>query len=158
LYAYGNDTIQALNERLVISGLSQYILYIWYRYRQIPTFGQDTIRRFTANASAMRKLGARDFEDLLQVSFLSCSIANTDQMQCAIPVFEGLLPKKHDWIVHKLLFELSTWHGLAKLRLHTKTTVSDLEHSTTGLGIFLRQVEKEVCNAYVTSELSERHG
>jgi len=74
-------------------------------------------------------------------------------MQCAIPVFEGLLPKKHDRIVRKLLFELSTWHGLAKLRLHTETTVADLEHSTTRLGIFLRQFEKEVCNAYLTSEL-----
>ena len=37
------------------------------RYRQIPSFGQDTIRRFHKNASAMKKLGACDFEDLLQV-------------------------------------------------------------------------------------------
>jgi len=46
----------------------------WYSYRQIPTFGQDTIRRFTANASAMRKLGARDFEDLLQVFLFHSSL------------------------------------------------------------------------------------
>jgi len=37
------------------------------RYRQVPTFGRDTIRRFHENASAMKKLAARDFEDLLQV-------------------------------------------------------------------------------------------
>ena len=37
-------------------------------YRQVPTFGKDTIRRFSGNASAMKKLAARDFEDLLQVS------------------------------------------------------------------------------------------
>ena len=37
------------------------------RYRQIPTFGRDTIRRFSHNISEMRQLGARDFEDLLQV-------------------------------------------------------------------------------------------
>ena len=37
-------------------------------YRRVPTFGRDTIRRFSGNASAMKKLAARDFEDLLQVS------------------------------------------------------------------------------------------
>jgi hypothetical protein len=37
------------------------------RYRQIPTFGGATIRRFSQNASGMKKLAARDFEDLLQV-------------------------------------------------------------------------------------------
>lgn len=47
-----------------------YILSLHDSYRQIPTFGGDTIRRFSANASAMRKLAARDFEDLLQVCFL----------------------------------------------------------------------------------------
>ena len=38
-----------------------------YRYRQIPTFGSGTIRKFSQNSSEMRKLAARDFEDLLQV-------------------------------------------------------------------------------------------
>ncbi len=40
------------------------------RYRQVPTFGRDTIRKFSSNVSEMRKLAARDFEDLLQVDFL----------------------------------------------------------------------------------------
>jgi hypothetical protein len=33
----------------------------------VPTFGQSTIRRFSTNASEMKKLAARDYEDLLQV-------------------------------------------------------------------------------------------
>jgi hypothetical protein len=33
----------------------------------MPTFGSSTIRRFASNASEMKKLAARDFEDLLQV-------------------------------------------------------------------------------------------
>ena len=37
------------------------------RYRQIPSFGRDTIRRFAANCSEMKKMAARDFENLLQV-------------------------------------------------------------------------------------------
>jgi hypothetical protein len=38
-------------------------------FRNIPTFGSSTIRRFATNASEMKKLAARDFEDLLQVIF-----------------------------------------------------------------------------------------
>ena len=36
-------------------------------FRAMPTFGSSTIRRFATNASEMKKLAARDFEDLLQV-------------------------------------------------------------------------------------------
>ena len=43
------------------------ILKFKYRFRQISTFGRDTIRKFSNNTSAMKKLVARDFEDLLQV-------------------------------------------------------------------------------------------
>jgi hypothetical protein len=52
-----------------------------------------------------------------------------------------------------MLFELSTWHALAKLRLHTETTVCELEASTTRLGAILRRFESEVCSAYDTREL-----
>lgn len=40
------------------------------RFRLIPTFGRSTIRRFVNNVSEMKKLAARDFEDILQV----CSV------------------------------------------------------------------------------------
>jgi hypothetical protein len=69
LYAQGGDGIQILNKRLVLifsfNDLVNYLL----RYRDIPTFGRDTIRKFVHNASGMKKLAARDFEDLLQVRY-----------------------------------------------------------------------------------------
>ena len=37
------------------------------RFRQISTFGQFPIRHFHNNVSEMKKLAARDFEDILQV-------------------------------------------------------------------------------------------
>ena len=37
------------------------------RYRQTPTFGLATIRKFSANSSEMKRMAARNFEDLLQV-------------------------------------------------------------------------------------------
>jgi hypothetical protein len=50
----------------LIHGIS-YHVQLAYRYRFIPTFGCDTIRRFSNNVSEMKKLAGRDFEDLLQV-------------------------------------------------------------------------------------------
>ena len=51
------------------------------------------------------------------------------------------------------MFELATWHGFAKLRLHTETTVQDLENSTARLGDQLRNFMKTVCPEYNTYDL-----
>jgi hypothetical protein len=59
----------------------------------------------------------------------------------------------HDVIVRKLLFELATWHGLAKLRQHTETNVHDLENSTVRLGNLLRSFQQDVCSQYQTFDL-----
>ena len=76
----------------------------------------------------------------------------TSPFQCAIPVFEGLLPSSsHDVIVRKLL--LATWHGLAKLRQHTETNIGDLENSTIQLGNMLRLFQQDICSQYQTFDL-----
>jgi hypothetical protein len=38
------------------------------RFRDIPSFGRATIRRFSHDVTAMKKLAAHDYEDILQVS------------------------------------------------------------------------------------------
>lgn len=48
---------------------------------------------------------------------------------------------------------MATWHGLAKLRLHTDSTLSDLENSSTRLGDLLRKFKTDVCRAYATRDL-----
>jgi hypothetical protein len=63
------------------------------------------------------------------------------------------LPKKHDRVIQKLIFELATWHGLAKLRLHTDSTLLDLENSATRLGDILRKFKVEICGEYATRDL-----
>lgn len=60
LYAHGNGAVQTLNQR----------------YRLVPTFGRSTIRRFTEDASAMKKMAARNYEDLLQVQCFSCEVSS----------------------------------------------------------------------------------
>lgn len=44
-----------------------------------------------------------------------------------------------------LLFELATWHGLAKLRMHTDTTLDFLDSSTIRLGQLLRDFNATTC-------------
>ena len=70
LYAQGNDSIQVLNKRYSLHFGLVFILLTnnFSSYRMIMPFGRGIIRRFHANASAMKKLAGRDFEDLLQVS------------------------------------------------------------------------------------------
>ena len=63
------------------------------------------------------------------------------------------MPKNHDKIILKLLFELATWHGLAKLRLHTESTLNDLENSATRLGKILRTFKTDLCSQYGTRDL-----
>jgi hypothetical protein len=64
-----------------------------------------------------------------------------------------LLDPENNAIVLDLLFELATWHGLAKLRLHTESTLSVLEASTSWLGVALRKFSSTTCEAFDTREL-----
>lgn len=74
-------------------------------------------------------------------------------LQCAIPAFEHLLPAPHNEIILDLLFEFAYWHALAKLRLHTDTTLSFLETSTKRLGRYARRFAATTCKAFRTVEL-----
>ncbi|KAF8155662.1 hypothetical protein B0H34DRAFT_859991 [Crassisporium funariophilum] len=121
LVAHGETAVQELN----------------HRYCAVPTFGRSTIRRFGENASSMKKLAARNYEDLLQ---------------CAIPVFEGLLPEPHNDTILSLLFTMGEW-TLGKLRMHTETSLNWLEQCTTDLGCQLRKFKTHTCSAFETKEL-----
>ncbi|KAI0365862.1 hypothetical protein BV20DRAFT_1027357 [Pilatotrama ljubarskyi] len=123
LYAVGEDTIQELNSR----------------YRQVPSFGRSTIRRFASNVSSQGHLAARDFEA---------------RLLCFIPAYEHLLARKSDnKNVLELVFSLATWHALAKLREHTDITLDGLDNATVSVGRDVRVFAKSVCVNYVTFEL-----
>ena len=69
LYAAASDgkLVTELDRRYVNSTFFNDIVFNGSRFRDIPTFGSSTIRRFASNTSEIKKLAARDFEDLLQV-------------------------------------------------------------------------------------------
>ena len=74
-------------------------------------------------------------------------------IQCAIPVFDGLLPEPHNTLVLQLLFDLAHWHGLAKLRMHTDSTLELLSQVTIALGNRMRKFQAKTCAAFKTREL-----
>ncbi|KAF9474973.1 hypothetical protein BDN70DRAFT_814828 [Pholiota conissans] len=119
-------------------GIDDLIVELDQRYRKISTFGHGTIRKFAANSSEMKKLAARDFEDLLQ---------------CAIPCFEGLLDEPHNRRLMKLLYRTAEWHALAKLRMHTDPTIELLEELTVVFGKLMREFRDLTCSEFATIEL-----
>ena len=129
------------------------------RFRQVPTFGRFTIRRFHNNVSEMKKLAARDFEDILQVrtppQHVSPSLhANAHlSFKCSIPVFEGLLPEPFNGMLLRLLYKAAEWHALAKLRLHTDPTLDLLEAVTKEFGCLMRQFRDKTSGEFNTVEL-----
>ncbi|KAF9056169.1 hypothetical protein BJ165DRAFT_1522113 [Panaeolus papilionaceus] len=121
-----------------VSGSDTQVNELDRRFAVISTFGHGTIRNFAANSSEMKKMAARDFEDLLQ---------------CSIPVFEGLLDEPHNQRLMKLLYCMAEWHALAKLRMHTNRTIALLQELTTELGKQLRHFRDTTCVDFQTFEL-----
>ncbi|KAI6105954.1 hypothetical protein EDD16DRAFT_1695719 [Pisolithus croceorrhizus] len=126
LYAMDPTLISMLNER----------------FSTILPFGIDGIRHFPPNVAEMRQRVARHFEDMLQV----CRI-------CSIPAFEGLFPAKDDAIIRMLLFYLSEWHALAKLRMHSDNSLTRLDEALKRLAAKIWRFQKYTCNAFKTHEL-----
>jgi len=70
--------LDSVDPRLVVELDRRYVYSVFWKllldfgcdsYREIPSFGRDTIRRFSANCSELKKMAARDFENLLQVCY-----------------------------------------------------------------------------------------
>jgi hypothetical protein len=70
-----------------------------------------------------------------------------------MPAFEGLLEGQHNRRLMKLLYRLSEWHSLAKLRMHTDTSLELMEEVTKELGDLLRQFRRLTCSHFSTVEL-----
>lgn len=81
-------------------------------------------------------------------------LPQTDIFQCAIPVFDGLLPEPHNSVIMRLLFICSHWHSLAKLRMHTDDTLKILDDATRKIGAEFRKFATKTCSAFNTRELA----
>ncbi|TEB29588.1 hypothetical protein FA13DRAFT_1792912 [Coprinellus micaceus] len=79
------------------------------RFRQVPTFGTDTICRFAIDTSEMKKLATCNFEDILQI------------------IFDGLLPDtEENCQLLKLLYRTAELHTFAKMCFQSEDTIEHL--------------------------------
>lgn len=69
-----------------------------------------------------------------------------------MPGFEGLFGIQWDGKIQELLFTVCYWHGLAKLRMHSDSTLKLLNIETTGLGNSLRFFTSVICQQFDTFE------
>ena len=72
-----------------------------------------------------------------------------------MPVFEGLLPPKHEDITQTLIFRLAEWHALAKLRLQMEDTLALLDQALRWHGAQVHQFQRVTCAAFETKELPQ---
>jgi len=69
-----------------------------------------------------------------------------------MPCINGLLPEPHNTTVLSMLFVLGTWHSLAKLRMHTDSSLKLLDDTTTCLGIALHYFTWVTCPEFTMKE------
>ena len=73
--------------------------------------------------------------------------------QCAIPVFDGLLPNHCNDFILELLFICTHWYGLAKLCLHLDNTLDILDDVAAKLGWQFHEFCDKICPQFQTHEL-----
>jgi len=78
--------------------------------------------------------------------------------QCSIPVFDGLLIEPFNGMLLRLLYKAAEWHALAKLRLHTDSTLDLLESVTREFGRLTRQFRDKTADKFNTVELPREAG
>ena len=68
-------------------------------------------------------------------------------------MFEDLLPNPHNDRLMKLLYKTAEWHALAKLRMHSETTLKTLDILTKEFGHLMRDFRDMTCSQFATVEL-----
>ena len=56
----------------------------------------------------------------------------------------------------KLLYQTAEWHALAKLHMHTETSLSLLESLTTEFGLLMQNFQNQTCSHFATVELPRK--
>ncbi|KAH9916588.1 uncharacterized protein BXZ73DRAFT_105780 [Epithele typhae] len=112
------------------------------RFRQVPSFGAATIHKFCGNVCELKHMAARDLEDILQT---------------IIPCIEGLLPPSTNESVLTLLFVCAYWHALAKMRLHSDSSLDLLDDTTALLGHEMRYFAAITCPQFDARETAAEY-
>jgi hypothetical protein len=78
-------------------------------------------------------------------------------VNCELPVFEGIFPEEDDEQIQKLIWDRLVFHGYAKLRMRTDSTMETMESALLDLGNSLRHIVEAACPNFDTRELPREH-
>ena len=78
--------------------------------------------------------------------------------QCSIPPFEGLLPEPFNEKLLRLLYKVAELHALAKLRMHTDSTLNILKAVTREFSHLMQQFCNETSEKFDTILLPHEAG
>ncbi|KAJ8078351.1 hypothetical protein PM082_000558 [Marasmius tenuissimus] len=116
------------------------IEYLDQRYRQVPTFGNGTIRWFKSKVSQFTKFAGRNYQDALQA-------CDGPQSNCNVySSFHSLFPPELDNLIQDVLFVFTTYDSYYNLRQHMDSTIQSLRTATSELGDYLHWYLKAVAS------------
>ncbi|KAK0480956.1 hypothetical protein EDD18DRAFT_1113397 [Armillaria luteobubalina] len=108
----------AFSEKLLPEGINIYELFVPDQMHEVEGGGWKSY--FTHLICICHACGSDIVQELnkwndttSQKKFAACDYEDT--IQCALPCFEGLLPKNENKIILNNLFDFATWHGFTKL-------------------------------------------
>jgi hypothetical protein len=84
--------------------------------------------------------------------FHSLTPVLTEPPQLSYMCLEGILEEPFNGMLLDLLYTLQFWHSMAKMRMHTDSTLDILEDATVALGWELRRFAVVLCPNYKTKE------
>ncbi|KAK1223437.1 hypothetical protein PQX77_013676, partial [Marasmius sp. AFHP31] len=109
---------------LVAAKQKPQVEYLNQRFRNVPTYGDGTIRRFKKEYAKFSRFAGHDYEDALQ---------------CAMFCYEGLFPKGLENLIQDLTFTFATYISYSSLHQHTDSTLATFRTVTKDLGKLLRR-------------------
>ncbi|PPQ76747.1 hypothetical protein CVT24_012267 [Panaeolus cyanescens] len=113
------------------------------RYRQVPPFGSN-IRRFSSNVSAMKRLAARDFEDLLQ--------GELEHRRC-----KYFYPRVHKGKKHYALGVAKNVSRQRRMHIRSQITGIQMTRATKKTRIPPKQRKALISESLIPSRVSEHY-
>jgi hypothetical protein len=122
----GKGRLQVLNNRRALLPAIRFAL-IEYRFRDIPRYHSEVLRSFGSSLTSASHLQAHHWEDIIKARRGAALLCSWWPLQCCIAVFEGMLKDPLETLLTDALVAMTELHALAKLHMHTDTTMMHLQ-------------------------------
>ena len=156
LFAHGGGAISELNTRYKSEHAGDMNLTILLQFPLDPHVRTLHYSPLHPQHVCLEENGSVELPEYIAGAFNGSAMSQPSliiELQCAIPVVEGLLREPYNSEILDILFTLGEWHTLAKLKLHTDATLNLLALANKGVGRLLRRFKRVTCPNFATKEL-----